>query len=135
MPVNIVNQEAVDQGDLVMLLTKTQNTTQAISEMFVNANNAGKIEVGMNVRVGLSEFDQKEFGIYYTTVKDVSPLQVDGRYKITLNCELPLTTSYNVQLPGRNTYSGNGEILIGKINLLEKISREIQFNRDKYASL
>ncbi len=131
---NIVSEETVREGQRIMLLSKAQNTTIAHSEMYVSAENAGKIKSGMKVRIGLSEFDQKEFGIYYTTVKQISDMPQDDQYKVILDCVLPLTTSYNIPLPSRSAYSGNGEILLGKINLLTKISQEIYFNREKYAS-
>ena len=103
--------------------------------MYVGAANAGTIKPGMNVRIGLSEFDQKEFGIYYTKVMHVSEVPQNNQYRITLECALPLITSYNIQLPERDNYVGQGEVLLGRINLLTKISREIQFNKTKYASL
>ena len=134
-PYQIVDEETIQEGEIVMYLSKTQTSTTAKSEMFVGVENAGKIKPGMMVRVGLSEFDQKEFGIYYTKVKAISNLQVDGKYKVVLDCELPLKTSYQIELPLRNSYSGQGEVLLGKINLLTKISREISFNKAKYASL
>ena len=118
-----------------MYLSTANANNEVQSEMFVDALNAGKIKKDMNVRIGLSEFNQREFGIYYTTVKSISEVPQDGKYKVTLDCTLPLTTSYDLSLPDRNTYNGRGEIMVGKINLFTKISREIQFNQSKFASL
>jgi len=135
LPFNLVDQEMISAGETIMLLSTSSEASEVTSEMFVDAQNAGKIKKDMNVRIGLSEFNQREFGIYYTTVQSVSEVQQDGKYKITLDCKLPITTSYEVSLPNRNTYNGRGEVLIGKINLFTKIKREMHFNRSKYASL
>lgn len=131
---DLVNREMVNSGEVLLYLTPLggRNT---LAEMYVGAANAGSIEPQMRVRVGLAEFDQKEYGIYYTRVLKVSEVPQDNRYRITLECELPLTTSYNIKLPERDNYKGDGEILLGQINLLTKISREIHFNKTKYASL
>ena len=135
LPFDIVDQEMITAGENIMLLSTSTSNQEVESEMFVDALNAGKIEKDMRVRIGLSEFNQREFGIYYTTVQSISEVAQDGKYKITLDCSLPLKTSYNVSLPHRRSYNGKGEIMIGKINLLTKISRELHFNRSKYASL
>lgn len=118
-----------------MLLSQSQKQEKTSSEMFIVSNNAGKIKPGMMVRIGLSEFDQKEYGIYYTSIKSISDIPQNGKYRVLLECSLPITTSYNIELPQKDIYNGKGEVLIGKINLFTKISREIQFNKTKYASL
>ncbi len=135
LPFNIVDQEMISQGETIMYLSTSNDSHEVQSEMFVDALNAGKIKKDMNVRIGLSEFNQREFGIYYTTVRSISEVPQEGKYKVTLDCTLPLTTSYDVSLPDRSTYNGKGEIMVGKINLFTKISREIQFNKSKFASL
>ena len=134
LPYGTVENETVQSGDQIFLLTRKESEEQVESLMFVNENNIGKVKPGMMVRIGLSQYDQKEFGIYYTEVLDVSEVPQNGMYKIKLHCELPIKTSYEKELrPIQKTYSGSGEILLGKINLLTKISREINFNRSKYA--
>lgn len=129
------DQDQVESGTVLLYITPRQKQNRSSSELYVAADNAGKIEPGMKVRIGLNEFDQKEFGIYYTEVRSISEVPVEGRYRIDLELDLPIKTSYNISLPTRQTYNGDGEILLGKINLLTKISREIKYNRDKYASL
>lgn len=135
LPYDIVNQEYINEGEPIMLLSQSQKQEKTSSEMFIISNNAGKIKPGMMVRIGLSEFDQKEYGIYYTSIKSISDIPQNGKYKVLLECSLPITTSYNIELPQKDVYNGKGEVLIGKINLFTKISREIQFNKTKYASL
>ena len=132
MPYQTVANEMVQQGELVVLLSKTDSEEETISEMYVSGSNIGKIKPKMRVRIGLEQYDQKEFGIYYTLVKDINYVPQDGKYKVTLSCELPLNTSYGIDLPIQKSYTGQGEILLGKINLLTKIVREIHFNRDRY---
>lgn len=135
LPFDIVDQEMITEGENIMFLSTSAAHQKVQSEMYVDAINAGKIKTDMRVRIGLSEFNQREFGIYYTAVQSISEVQQDGKYKITLDCSLPLKTSYDIQLPHRRSYNGKGEIMIGKINLLTKISRELRFNKSKYASL
>jgi len=132
---DIKSQQHINADTPIMYIAANGAERQSSSELFVVAQNAGKIEPGMKVRIGLAEFDQKEYGIYYTTVESVSDVQLDGQYKINLDIDLPIRTSYNIDLPERQTYYGKGEILVGKINLLTKISREISYSRDKYAAL
>ena len=131
----IDDQDQVETGTVLFYITPRQKQNRSSSELYVTADNAGKIEPGMKVRIGLNEFDQKEFGIYYTEVRSISEVPIEGRYRIDLDLDLPIKTSYDINLPTRQTYNGDGEILLGKINLLTKISREITYNRDKYASL
>ena len=134
MPHETVANEMVQQGELVVLLSKMEEEEKTISEMFVSGLNIGKIKPGMKVRVGIEQYDQKEFGIYYTLVEGINYIPQNGKYKVTLHCQLPLNTSYGIDLPLQKSYSGKGEILLGKINLLTKIVREIHFNRDRYGS-
>ena len=127
--------DMVTTGDLLLYLTPSEEEQATTAEIYVGSQNAGKVIPGMRVRVGLAEFDQKEYGIYYTRVLRVSETPQDNQYKAILECSLPLETSYDIQLPMRDNYRGQGEILLGQINLLTKIKREIHFNRAKYASL
>jgi len=131
----IRDQSHVNENTVILYMTPRGAAATPTSELYVTAKNAGKVEPGMKVRIGLSEFDQKEYGIYYTHVISISDILQDGRYKIDLKLDLPITTSYNLTIPSRHSYNGQGEVLLGKINLLTKISREISFNRDKFASL
>lgn len=135
VPYDISTNEVVKTGDQILILSHSKDRAIPVSEMYVDAANVGKIKEGMKVRIGLSEFDEKEFGIYYTLVTDISDLKVNGQYRVTLKCELPLETSYKQFLPLRDSYSGKGEILLGRINLLTKISREVYYNKKKYAAL
>jgi len=125
----------VNAGSVILYITPRNLAARPTSELYVSVRNAGKIEPGMKVRIGLSEFDQKEYGIYYTEVISISDILQDGLYKVDLKLDLPLMTSYDLAIPSRHSYNGQGEVLLGKINLLTKISREISYNRDKYASL
>ena len=131
----ISDDEMIQMGDPIMMLTRDKKDETIESEMYVGVKNAGKIKPGMIVRIGLDEFDQREYGIYYSSVRTISQVENGGMYKVNLECILPITTSYNINLPVLKTYNGQGEILLGKITLFTKIKREIQFNKAKYASL
>ena len=125
----------VQPGSVITYITPRNLSAKPTSELYLSAKNAGKVEPGMKVRIGLTEFDQKEYGIYYTEVLSISEVLHDDKYRVDLKLDLPIKTSYDLSIPSRHSYTGKGEVLVGKINLLTKISREISFNRDKYASL
>ena len=135
LPSQLRDQTHVTPESILMYITPRNLSSRPTSELYVSAQNAGKIEPGMKVRIGLSEFDQKEYGIYYTEVLSISEILEDDSYQVELKLDLPIKTSYDISIPSRHSYTGQGEVLIGKINLLTKITREISFNRDKFASL
>lgn len=112
-----------------LITRRASNRELAITQL--KSKNRGKIKTGMKVNIYLDEYPAREYGIIYGTVAEVreNPTQEEAELFVSLN--LPIETSYNRTLPLQKTYSGTAEVVIDRLNLLQILTREIKYSREK----
>jgi multidrug resistance efflux pump len=86
------------------------------------ALNSGKIKVGQRVNIRLSNFPDREFGVLYGKIRNIS-LVPDKDGNLLLDVALPngLETSYKKQIIFQQEMKGSAEIVTEDLRLLERI--------------
>lgn len=86
------------------------------------ALNSGKIKVGQKVNIRLANFPDREFGVLYGKIQNIS-LVPDKDGNLLLDVALPngLETSYKKQIIFQQEMKGSAEIVTEDLRLLERI--------------
>lgn len=86
------------------------------------ALNSGKIKVGQKVNIRLANFPDREFGVLYGKIQNIS-LVPDKDGNLLLDVALPngLKTSYKKQILFQQEMKGSAEIVTEDLRLLERI--------------
>ncbi|MBZ4042599.1 HlyD family secretion protein [Flavobacterium hibisci] len=86
------------------------------------ALNSGKIKVGQKVNIRLANFPDREFGVLYGKIQNIS-LVPDKDGNLLLDVALPnrLQTSYKKQILFQQEMKGSAEIVTEDLRLLERI--------------
>lgn len=86
------------------------------------ALNSGKIKVGQKVNIRLANFPDREFGVLYGKIQNIS-LVPDKDGNLLLDVALPngLKTSYKKQIVFQQEMKGSAEIVTEDLRLLERI--------------
>ncbi|MEO8534082.1 MAG: HlyD family efflux transporter periplasmic adaptor subunit [Flavobacterium sp.] len=86
------------------------------------ALNSGKIKVGQRVNIRLANFPDREFGVLYGKIQNIS-LVPDKDGNLLLDVALPngLETSYKKQIIFQQEMKGSAEIVTEDLRLLERI--------------
>jgi multidrug resistance efflux pump len=84
--------------------------------------NSGKIKVGQRVNIRLANFPDREFGVLYGKIQNIS-LVPDKDGNLLLDVALPngLQTSYKKQIIFQQEMKGSAEIVTEDLRLLERI--------------
>lgn len=93
-----------------------------IGKLKAPALNSGKIKVGQQVNIRLSNYPDKEFGILKGQVKNIS-LVPDKEGNLLLDVRFPkgLETSYHKVIPFQQEMNGSAEIITEDLRLAERL--------------
>ncbi|WP_166920152.1 HlyD family secretion protein [Flavobacterium poyangense] len=93
-----------------------------IGKVKAPALNSGKIKVGQKVNIRLANFPDREFGVLYGKIQNIS-LVPDKDGNLLLDVALPngLQTSYKKQIVFQQEMKGSAEIVTEDLRLLERI--------------
>lgn len=93
-----------------------------IGKVKAPALNSGKIKVGQRVNIRLANFPDREFGVLYGKIQNIS-LVPDKDGNLLLDVALPngLQTSYKKQIIFQQEMKGSAEIVTEDLRLLERI--------------
>lgn len=114
-----VNQN-VKAGDAIMnvIPDKTENPFGKIT---LAMENSGKVKVGQEANIKLSNFSYTEFGMITGKVKSISLVPDQGKYFVEIELTNGLKTNYNKQLPFFQEMTGTSEIITEDMRLIERI--------------
>ncbi|KUJ63173.1 hemolysin D [Flavobacteriaceae bacterium CRH] len=86
------------------------------------ALNSGKIKVGQKVNIRLSNFPDREFGVLYGTIQNISLIpDKDGNLLLDVALTNGLRTSYKKQIIFQQEMKGSAEIVTEDLRLIERI--------------
>jgi multidrug resistance efflux pump len=86
------------------------------------ALNSGKIKVGQKVNIRLSNFPDREFGVLYGTIQNISLVpDKDGNLLLDVALTNGLQTSYKKQIIFQQEMKGSAEIVTEDLRLIERI--------------
>ncbi|MNE70369.1 Hemolysin secretion protein D, plasmid [compost metagenome] len=86
------------------------------------ALNSGKIQVGQEVNIRLTNFPDSQYGMLNGKIKNIS-LTPDEEGNLRIDVVLPrrLETSYNKTIPFQQEMSGSAEIVTEDLRLTERL--------------
>lgn len=86
------------------------------------ALNSGKIKIGQRVNIRLANFPDREFGVLYGKVQNISLVpDKDGNLLLDVALSNGLETSYKKQIIFQQEMKGSAEIITEDLRLLERI--------------
>jgi multidrug resistance efflux pump len=113
--------QTITSGDNVFSIIPT---TQKgfVGKVKAPALNSGKIKLGQQVNIRLSNFPDREFGVLKGEIKNISLVpDKDGNLLIDVVLPKGLQTSYKKQIPFQQEMKGSAEIITEDLRLLERI--------------
>ena len=113
--------QTITSGDNVFSIIPT---TQKgfVGKVKAPALNSGKIKIGQQVNIRLTNFPDREFGVLKGEIKNISLVpDKDGNLLIDVILPKGLETSYRKQIPFQQEMKGSAEIITEDLRLLERI--------------
>jgi multidrug resistance efflux pump len=93
-----------------------------IGKVKAPALNSGKIKVGQKVNIRLANFPDREFGVLYGRIQNISLVpDKDGNLLLDVALTNGLETSYKKQIIFQQEMKGSAEIVTEDLRLLERI--------------
>lgn len=111
----------VSAGENVFSIIPTIKTGH-IGKVKAIALNSGKIKIGQDVNIRLSNFPDREFGMLLGKIKNISLTpDKDGNLLIDVTLPKGLETTYKKQITFQQEMSGSAEIITEDLRLIERI--------------
>lgn len=82
---------------------------------------SGKVKEGQEVNIKLENFPSEQFGLLRGKVTEISTLPADNKYRVKIEVENALTTTYHKALPFKQQLRGETEIITEDLRLLERV--------------
>ncbi len=112
------NQFVKAGTEVFVLLPKIQDSQGRIA---IKGVGAGKVEVGQRVKVELTDFPSKEFGIIWSEIEAVSLAPRGGTHLATISFEGTITTHLKKTIPFKQEMQGDATIITKKRSILGRI--------------
>lgn len=113
--------QTINTGDNVFVIIPTE-TKSYLGKIKAPALNSGKIKIGQNVNIRLSNYPDREFGMLNGVIKTIS-LTPDKDNNLLIDVELPkgLETSYKKDIVFQQEMSGTADIITEDLRLIERL--------------
>lgn len=98
-----------------------------VGQIELPAREFGKVKVGQPVRIDLDSYPAREFGYVEGRVGGISPLPVDGTFRIDVELAEGLTTPHRPDIEFRHEMTGSGTIVTDDVSLIQRVF--FQFRR------
>lgn len=103
------------------------NRQNAIGQMYIGAQNQGKIKEKQKVLIKLDNFKHQEYGIIKGEIKSIALLQDnDKKYYIEVRLPEGLKTSYHKTIHFDKELSGNADIVTEELTLAQRILHQLR---------
>lgn len=103
------------------------NRQNAIGQMYIGAQNQGKIKEKQKVLIKLDNFKHQEYGIIKGEIKSIALLQDnDKKYYIEVRLPEGLKTSYRKTIHFDKELSGNADIVTEELTLAQRILHQLR---------
>jgi multidrug efflux pump subunit AcrA (membrane-fusion protein) len=113
--------QTVNAGDNVFTIIPSVGKNY-LGKVKAPAQNSGKIKIGQEVNIRLSNFPDREFGMLRGKINTIS-LTPDKEGNLLIDVSLPegLKTSYKKQITFQQEMSGSAEIVTEDLRLIERL--------------
>ena len=103
------------------LLAIVREQSQTFGRAKVSLNNSGKLRLNQKVHIKLLNYPYLEFGMIEGRVERIAKIPSGGEYAIEVALPKGLTTTYNKTLPLNEELSGEADIIVDDITLLQRL--------------
>ncbi len=114
-----INQN-VKAGEQVMNIIP-QIADKPVGKITLPMAGAGKVKVGQQVNIKLTNYPYIEYGMLRGTIRTISAVPDQGNYYVEIELKKGLLTNYNKTLPFSQEMTGNAEIITEDMRLLERL--------------
>jgi len=115
-----INQN-VKSGEQVMTVIPLKRE-KPLGKIILPMLGAGKVRVGQQVNIKLTNFPYIEYGMLKGTISTISSVPDQGNYYVEIELTKGLITNYNKTLPFSQEMTGNAEIITEDMRLLERLT-------------
>lgn len=113
--------QTITAGDVIFAVIPTLEKGY-IGKLKAPALNSGKIEVGQEVNIRLTNFPDSQYGMLNGKIKNISLTpDKDGNLWIDVSMPKKLETSYHKTIPFQQEMSGSAEIVTEDLRLTERL--------------
>ena len=113
--------QTITTGDAIFAVIPTVEKGY-IGKLKAPALNSGKIQVGQEVNIRLTNFPDSQYGMLNGKIKNISLTpDKDGNLWIDVRLPKTLVTSYNKKIPFQQEMSGSAEIITEDLRLTERL--------------
>jgi HlyD family secretion protein len=114
-----INQN-IKAGEQVMNIIPLK-ADKPVGKITLPMAGAGKVKVGQQVNIKLTNYPYIEYGMLRGTIRTISAVPDQGNYYVEIELKKGLLTNYNKTLPFSQEMTGNAEIITEDMRLLERL--------------
>lgn len=113
--------QSISSGDLVFTVIPVNNSSY-ICKVQTPSLNSGKMKVGQDVNIKLSNYPDNEYGVLKGKVKDISLIpNNEGLYLLDVSLPKKLLTTYKKEVEFKQEMYGSAEIITEDLRLIERL--------------
>ncbi len=113
--------QTINSGDFVFTIIP-KNHSSYICKVRAPALNSGKVKIGQDVNIKLSNYPNNEYGVLKGKVKDISLVpNEEGLYLIDVSLPKKLVTTYNKEIEFKQEMQGVAEIITEDLRLIDRV--------------
>ena len=118
------NQHVI-AGETVMTIIPG-NAEIIIGKLLLPLDGAGKVKVGQQVNIRMSNYPYMEFGLLEGVVQNISLISNENNYYVEVSFPNGMMTSYGYEVPFSQKMQGTAEIITDDIRLLSRIFNPVK---------
>lgn len=117
-------QEFVSNG--TALFSIIPQSDSLIAHILVPASGSGKLAIGQKARLRFSNYPDHEYGIVRGEVSNISLQPLGNMYRVEVLLENGLITSYDKKIEFKPEMTGQAEITVDNIRLIDRIFNQLR---------
>ena len=117
-------QEFVSSG--TALFNIIPQSDSLIAHILIPVSGSGKLAIGQKTRLRFSNYPDHEYGIVRGEVSNISLQPQGNMYRVEVLLENGLTTSYNKEIQFKPEMTGQAEITVDNIRLIDRIFNQLR---------
>lgn len=108
------------------IFTVVPNNLEYVARGYFAPSGFGKVKVGQQVRIRLSNYPEYEFGIIYGQIISINPVLQEGKYLVDIILPDSLVTNYNVKIPYNPNMTGKVEVITEDLRLIDRVFHSLR---------
>jgi HlyD family secretion protein len=123
----------LEEGQLVMtVLPASRARDVALARGYLPAQNAGRVDTGMQARLFLDAYPEQQYGALKAEVRHIAPIPEQQAYYIELALTAGLQTTYGQELPFSQELSARANIITEDRRLLFRLFDQLRSLWENY---